>query len=113
MFDRADKFPEVPAMSAMRFSSHISELEKYVFNRFQSHISESEKYVFNRFQSHISESEKCFQSHISESEKCFQSHISESEKCVIYRIYAKWIVHLTRCRILIGKGIFIISLNFI
>jgi hypothetical protein len=87
MFDRADKFPEVPAMSVMRFSSHISELEKYVFNRFQSHISESEK--------------------------CFQSHISESEKCVIYRIYAKWIVHLTRCRILIGKGIFIISLNFI
>ena len=64
MLDRAGKFPEVQAMSAMRFSSC----------------------VFNR----IFLNQKCV---------CFQSHISESEKCVIYRIYALWIVHLTRCMI--------------
>jgi hypothetical protein len=44
MLDRAGKFPEVPAMLAMRFSSHISESEKC----FQSHISKSEKYVIYR-----------------------------------------------------------------
>ena len=71
MLDRAGKFPEVPAMSVMRFSSHISESEKvYVFNR-----------IF-----------------LNQKSVCFQSHISESEKCVNYPIYAKWFVDMTQRR---------------
>jgi hypothetical protein len=49
MLDRAGKFPEVQAMSAMRFSS-------CVFNR-----------IF------LNQKSVCFQSHISESEKCMFS----------------------------------------